>query len=82
MAGRLSQMQTLPEPALPTVQWAFDALQSRRVTQQTVRAEVNARLVALGLPPVSRSALSRFAIGIASGRVTRPEPLAPPPEIN
>lgn len=79
MRHSLSSLEILPAEALPALQWAFDVLRARRMTQVAILDQLNERLDALGVPQVSRSSFNRYAIKVWSGSVPRPVPIAPAP---
>jgi hypothetical protein len=63
--GRLSSIDMLPEEAQPDVQWAIGELNARKRTAESIRLELNERLLALGAAPVSASAFNRYSLFIA-----------------
>jgi hypothetical protein len=60
--GRLSTIDLLPEEAEEDVVWALEQLRERKLPQNVILSEFNERLADRGLPPVSKSAWSRFAV--------------------
>lgn len=60
--GRLSSIDLLPDEAEPVVIWALDQLRDRKLPQNVIFAEFNERLADLGLPAISKSSWSRFAV--------------------
>lgn len=60
--GRLSSIDLLPDEAEEDVVWALDQLRERKLPQNVILAEFNERLADRGIPPVSKSAWSRFAV--------------------
>ena len=60
--GRLSTLDLLRADAEDDIVWAHRALAERTRAQEDIREELNQRLVARGLNPVSRSAFSRSAV--------------------
>lgn len=60
--GRLSTIDLLPDEAEPDVIWAIDALRERKMPQNAILAEFNARLADRGIAGVSKSAWSRFSV--------------------
>ncbi|MEL7706577.1 DUF3486 family protein [Citromicrobium bathyomarinum] len=60
--GRLSSIDTLPEEAEEDVVWALEALRERKLPQNTIREEFNARLIARDIEPISKSAFNRYAV--------------------
>ena len=79
MRRSLSSVETLPAEGLFALQWAFDVLRARRMTQVAILEQLNSRLAALGVPLVSRSSFNRYAIKVWTGSVARPVPIAPAP---
>ncbi len=65
MARRLAKMDMMPEEAREDVLWAYGELNAGRREQQDILTELNARLAAKGLEPVSRSAFSRKAMRLS-----------------
>jgi Protein of unknown function (DUF3486) len=63
--GRLSSLDLLPVEAEADYAWALGQLAERKRTQETIRDELNLRLLGLGLEPVSKSAFSRKAMSFA-----------------
>lgn len=64
--GRLSSIDLLPEEAAAVVSWAMEQIRARNLTQDDIRDEFNARLAALGLGPISKSAFNRHALRLAT----------------
>ncbi|MEL7681082.1 DUF3486 family protein [Citromicrobium bathyomarinum] len=60
--GRLSSIDTLPDEAEEDVVWALEALRERKLPQNTIREEFNARLIARDIEPISKSAFNRYAV--------------------
>lgn len=60
--GRLSSIDTLSEEAEEDVVWALEALRERKLPQNTIREEFNARLIAKDIEPISKSAFNRYAV--------------------
>lgn len=66
--GRLSSIDLLPEDAADDVLWACQELYLNKRTQDEIRDDFNARLVAKGLDPISRSAFSRKAMRLSGAQ--------------
>lgn len=64
--GRLSSIDQLPDEAADDIVWACEQLAERRRTQADILFELNDRLGAKGLPPISRSAFSRKSIRVSA----------------
>jgi hypothetical protein len=60
--GRLSSIDLLPEEADGAIAWANEQLRERKLPQTIILVGFNDRLVALGIPPISKSAWSRYAV--------------------
>jgi hypothetical protein len=60
--GRLSSIDLLPEEAEEDVVWALEQLRERKLPQNVILDEFNARLIEKDLEPVSRSAFNRYAV--------------------
>jgi len=60
--GRLSSIDMLPDEAQPDLLWALDQLRERSLPQKVILEEFNARLIALDIKPISKSAWSRYAV--------------------
>jgi hypothetical protein len=65
MARRLAKMDLMPEEAREDVLWAYGELNAGRREQQDILSELNERLAAKGLEPISRSAFSRKAMRLS-----------------
>jgi hypothetical protein len=52
----------LPDEAEADVVWALEQLRANKLPQTAILAEFNERLADRGIPPVSKSAWSRFAV--------------------
>lgn len=63
--GRLSSIEKLPDDAWPHAVEAMAALKERRRDAEHIREELNGHLLAMGHPPISRSAFSRFSLKLA-----------------
>lgn len=63
--GRLSSLDLLPQEAEADYAWALGQLAKRERTQEAIRDELNLRLLAIGLDPVSKSAFNRKAMSFA-----------------
>jgi hypothetical protein len=63
--GRLSAIELLPDEAHPDVAWAIGELNARKRTAESIRLELNERLLALGCDPVQRSSFNRYSLNIA-----------------
>lgn len=66
---RISSINKLP---LKLVQWAFDRVVEERRDQNDIVKELNRRLKALKLEPVSASAFCRWVERIRDGEIARP----------
>lgn len=64
--GRLSTLDLVPEEGRDDIIWALAALNARNRTQTDVLSELNERLEAKGLEPISRSAFNRKAVRLAA----------------
>lgn len=60
--GRLSSIDMLPVEAETEIVWALEQLRAPKMPQTAILAEFNARLADRGVPGVSKSAFSRWAI--------------------
>lgn len=60
--GRLSSIDTLPEEADADVEWVVEALRERKMHQNAILAEFNARLADRGIKAISKSAFNRYAV--------------------
>lgn len=63
--GRLSSIDMLPEEAQPDVAWAIAELGARKRTAESIRLELNERLLALGCDPISSSSFNRYSLFIS-----------------
>ncbi|WP_279110603.1 phage protein Gp27 family protein [Bartonella apis] len=63
--GRLSSLDLLPEEAQDDLVWALGELNQRSRTQADILFELNDRLEAKGIEPISRSAFNRRATRLA-----------------
>lgn len=63
--GRLSSLDLLPEDAQDDLVWALGELNQRTRTQADILFELNDRLEAKGIEPISRSAFNRRATRLA-----------------
>lgn len=63
--GRLSSLDLLPEEAQDDLVWALGELNQRTRTQADILFELNDRLEAKGIDPISRSAFNRRATRLA-----------------
>lgn len=66
--GRLSSIDLLPEEASDDIVWACQQLAARTRTQSDILFELNDRLEAKGLEPISRSAFNRRAMRLAAAQ--------------
>jgi Skp family chaperone for outer membrane proteins len=66
--GRLSSIDLLPDEAQDDIVWACQQLYSRTRSQEDIRFELNDRLEAKGLEPISRSAFNRKAMRLAAAQ--------------
>lgn len=64
--GRLHSIELLPAEADAAIHWANGELAARRRTQADILAELNDRLAAIGLRPISSSAFNRYAVAKAA----------------
>jgi hypothetical protein len=60
--GWLSSIDKLPDEAEQDVIWALEQLRERKLPQNTILMEFNERLADKGIPPISKSAWSRYAV--------------------
>lgn len=60
--GRLSRLDMLPEAAQPDLVWLIGELREGKRPQNELRDVFNARLVALGIEPISIGAFSRYSV--------------------
>lgn len=72
MADRLSTIETLPLHLTADVQWLYDMIQSRRMTQLSMMSGFNRRLRAAGEEPCSKSGFNRYVLKVRAGAVRRP----------
>jgi len=72
MADRLSTIETLPLHLTADVQWLYDMIVSRRMTQLAMLAEFNIRLEAAGEAACSQSGFNRYVLKVREGSVRRP----------
>ena len=63
--GMLSSIDRLPDSCRDDVAWMNGALRERRITQTEVLAQLNARLAAKGVKPISKGAFSRHSVRLA-----------------
>jgi hypothetical protein len=63
--GRLSSIKLLPPEADKAVAAAVKALGENRRTQESIREELNLRLLALGHEPISSSAFNRYSLKLS-----------------
>ena len=63
--GRLSSLDLVPEEAQDEIFWAMAQLNERRRTQSDILFELNDRLQAKGVDPISKSAFNRKAVRTA-----------------
>lgn len=75
---RLSSIDLLPAEAEEDVAWAVSEIKSRNRLQEDIRDELNLRLLAKGISPISRSAFNRYSLWIAqySERLTQAREIA------
>lgn len=66
--GRLSSIDLLPDEAADDIVWACQQLAERKRTQADILFELNDRLEAKGLEPISRSAFSRKSMRLAAAQ--------------
>lgn len=64
--GRLSSLDLVPDEGRDDIYWALGELNKRERTQADILFELNDRLEAKGLEPVSRSAFNRKAVRLAA----------------
>jgi len=72
MSNRKRRISSINKLPLAQVQWAFDRVVEERLDQSEIVAELNARLKALKLKPVSASAFCRWVERIRDGEIARP----------
>lgn len=75
MTDSLTNIEVLPDIAIPAVQRAFDALRLKRMRQKDCRIELNRELAALGLNPASSSGFDRWAQKVKADKISRPRTL-------
>lgn len=63
--GRLSTIDMLPDEAGEDVRWAIGELNARKRTAESIRLELNERLLGLGCDPISSSSFNRYSVFIA-----------------
>lgn len=63
--GRLSSIDTLPEEADEDIAWANAELRERKMPQNEILREFNARLADKGIKGVTKSAFSRHSVRLA-----------------
>ena len=66
--GRLSSIDLLPEEASDDIVWACEQLALRSRPQTDILFELNDRLEAKGIEPISRSAFNRKALRLAAAQ--------------
>ena len=66
--GRLSSIDLLPEEASDDIVWACEQLALRSRSQTDILFELNDRLEAKGIEPISRSAFNRKALRLAAAQ--------------
>lgn len=66
--GRLSSIDLLPEEAGDDIVWACQELAARTRTQTDILFELNDKLEAKGIDPISRSAFNRKSMRLAAGQ--------------
>jgi hypothetical protein len=64
---RLSSIELLPPEADEALAWAVSVIRQRCMAQVAITRELNRRLAALGLGPVSNSSLNRFVARLDAG---------------
>lgn len=64
--GRLASIDLVPEEAQDDIAWAMGELNKRSRTQADILFELNDRLAAKGVDPVSKSAFNRRAVRVAN----------------
>jgi hypothetical protein len=64
--GRLSTLDLVPEEGQDDIVWALAELNKRQRTQSDILFEMNDRLEAKGLEPISRSSFNRRAVRLAA----------------
>ena len=72
MARVLSIVETVPDAGLPFVQWAWDALQARRVSGRQVFLKLNEGLSGVGIDPIGKTAFYQYAQAVIAGKKPRP----------
>lgn len=60
--GRLGSIDVLPEECEPDVVWALEQLRERKMPQNAILQQFNARLADRGIAGVSKSAWGRYAV--------------------
>ena len=76
MGRVLSIVETVPEAGLPFVQWAWDALQARRLSGHEVLLKLNEGLAGVSIAPIGRTAFYQYAQAVIAGK--KPRPVAAP----
>lgn len=64
--GRLSSMDMVPEEAQDDIVWAVGELNKRERTADEIRFDLNDRLHAKGVGPISKSAFNRKSVKLAA----------------
>lgn len=64
--GRLSSLDLLPDEAQEDILWAMTELNQRKRSQADILFDLNDRLAAKGLGPISKSAFNRKSMRIAA----------------
>lgn len=63
--GRLSSIDTLPEECDEDIAWANEQLRERKIPQNEILREFNARLADKGVSGITKSAFSRHSVRLA-----------------
>lgn len=69
----LSSLNLVPDVGRDAVSWAMDELNKRNRTQADILFELNDRLAAVGVDPISKSAFNRVAVRAYNRRLRNEE---------
>ena len=64
--GQLSSMDMVPEEGQEDIHWAISELNKRERTQKDILFDLNDRLTAKGIDPISSSAFNRKSVALAA----------------
>lgn len=62
MGDKLSSIDLMPAEGRPALEWVKARLLERQISQTDILVGLNEQLIALDLPPVSKSAFNRYAV--------------------